>query len=275
MINGLKKLPIWQYWVARQNLWKMLHQTQPHPVSRQIQRQLDKQSQFPILIFNMGWGIFIFAMVVALYSQIGQRIMPLVPLILMIWSGGYIFPWLYHISDMVKRQHNHAVMQTLGVIPLGTVFVRFAICHAVLNTGDSLGWLGIIRRLVSIMLILTLGFAAIIAFFQIPQMDTVGLLRFILDLFLIAALIYLEHQQSILLLCYLPAVVPRWIAGYNNLIFILSLVMVLIQFGTWTIPTMILLVTIDLRDVYLSASILVFLLLREVILLVLSQLAQN
>ena len=258
---------IGRYFSARHQIWRELHNVQPHPISRHIQRQLYKQHQLPILAITFLWGSIVWMGMIIAFSRVGTTLIILLPLYLMIFSGSYILPWLYRIATIIKQQHRDAVLDVIGVIPPGRVYVTFAIAHAVFNEEDRLGWLRLLRQIVLLIAIVGIFFATILT---ISQIETDGLtngLPILLDMIVISLLIYLEHHQSILIGCYLAVIIPQQASHHGNIVGNILINYSMLQFLTWMIPVVIVILGESINALSTSSfTIIGFILVRELLL---------
>lgn len=278
MIDRLRSTPLGQYITARHSLWRMLHQVHPHPVSRHIQTQLERQRDLPILLFVVFWGIVVFIGSVGVYSRFGIDMIPLIPLLLVIWSSAYTLPWLYQVTAVVKRQQRNDMLEMMAVIPQGRTFVTYAICHAVMSIEDRLSWIGIIRRLLTLMVSVSFLPVLCIAVTLIRDIAMIEVFGLIFDIIWLAGLLYLEHQQSTLLVCYLVNIAPQsQERRTTDLTTFLLPSYLLIQMVTWAISILLIIVVdvVGIQHLLVSSNVIPFLLVREGVLWGLSYMVRD
>jgi hypothetical protein len=252
--------------VQRSQLWRQLHHIQPHPISRHIHRQLHKQHLHPpILIITMVWGCIVFFSIITLFSKLT---IILLPLFLMAFSSGYILPWLYRIAKAIKQQYNDSVIDTMSVVPPGHVFIMFAICHSILNEGDRLGWIQLLRNIIVVVITMGIIMATLITAALVESVVFEDIVLLLTDIVVLSTMLYVEHQQSILIVCLLAVILPRRATHQGDLVSNMLISFIVLQFLTALIP---LLVTIGLAAIgstlpLFSVSGILFLVIRESVL---------
>lgn len=266
VFQKILSLQIAKYVSVRQLIWHRLHRIQPHPVSRHVRRQLNVLARLPILMITLLWGGVVMMGMVVAFSRLGAVTILLLPLCLMIFSSSYILLWLYRITALLKQQHRNAVLDSIHVIPPGGEFVTLAICHGVMNEADRLGWLRLLRQMVVLMMMAGTSFAILIAASQITTIALSDVVRVLVDITFMCLLLYLEHQQSVLIACFTAVLMPQHVSHHGNLISNVMAIFVLIQFITWTIPLLALVLIQQQVNMMVSLNIVLFLMIREGIL---------
>lgn len=259
-----------QYFRIRRDIWQRLHQVHPHPVSRQIQYQLLKRPNIPIISLTILWGGAVFGMLIALYSQWGIRVISFLPLLFMMWSSIYLIPWLYRIFEIIKKQYSSNIINTLGVIPEGKTFVILATCHAVMNRADQLHWLRITRLIICMMVFCSLLMSVSIVFLQLPSVDIFSLIRIFVDLFLLIAMLWLEHQQSVLIVYYLPIFFTEKLSSVGEAITVSISSFFLIQFLAGIVPLLVMIISrsILFEEMFWSVTLFLYICVHELILFI-------
>lgn len=263
VIQRLSGTWIGRYIVQRSQLWRQLHHIQPHPISKHIHRQLHNQRLHPpIIIITIVWGCAVFFSIVSLFSNL---IIILLPLFVMAFSSGYILPWLYRIAKAIKQQYHDAVIDTMSVVPPGHVFIMFAICHSVLNEGDRLGWIQLLRNVVVVVITMGILMATMITAALVESVVFADIVLLLTDIAVLSTMLYAEHQQSILITCLLAVILPRQAAHQGDLVSNMLISFIVLQFLTALIPLLVTmgLVAIDSTLPLFSVSGILFLLIRE------------
>lgn len=277
VFQKILSLQIAKYVRVRQLIWHRLHRIQPHPVSRHVRRQLNDLARLPILMITLLWGGVVMMGMVVAFSRLGAVTILLLPLCLMIFSSSYILLWLYRSTVLLKQQHRNAVLDSINVIPPGGEFVTLAICHGVMNEADRLGWLRLLRQMVVLMIMAGTSLAILIAASQITTIALSDVVRVLVDITFMCLLLYLEHQQSVLIACFTAIILPQYLSHHGNLISNVMAIFVLIQFATWTIPLLAVVLLSNQQQVSMmvSLNIMLFLTIREGILFVMYRSGQQ
>ena len=268
LIKQLAQTKMGRYWLQRLQLWQLLHLIEPHPISKLIQRQLFKQPYPPILIITMVWGCVVFVMVVMLFSSFRTLVLILFPLALVLFSSSYIIPWLYRIARAIQKQYRNSVMDTIGVVPPGQAFIMLTICNSVLNDHDQLGWIQLLRYLVVVIVMMGILVATIITAAIVESVVFVDIIVMLTNIAVFGFLLYVEHQQSILMGCYIAMIVPRHATHSGNIVASTLMNFALLQIATILIPmaVIIALAYFDNTSSMFLVNTLLFLLIREGIL---------
>jgi len=218
------------------------------------------------------WGGGVFGIFVSAYGQLGIQIINVVPLLLMIWSSIYIVPWLYRIFEIIKRQYTTNIIDTLGVIPKGQTFITLAVCHAVINRSDQLQWFRIIRLMIMFVVCSSLLIATAIVLFQfVSSSEIIAIVPILIDIGLLILMIWLEHQQSVLLAYYLSLFITDKLVSAGEMITVAMVVFVLVQFMSGVMPFLgiIVLRGMGFEVASWSFTLLVFIIIHELILVML------
>ncbi len=266
MVSFIKR-----YIRIRWDTWKRLHQVHPHPISRQIQRQLRKRSHLPIITMTVLWGGVVFALWIGLYSRIGIDVASFLPLLLVLWSSMYTAPWLYQITETIRKQYTSNVVETMGVIPQGKSFIMLAICHAVINQSGQLQWLRIIRILIVIFGLGSVIASLIVTMTQIPSIQLSDIVPIMIDMLLLTLIVWFEHQQSVLLLYGLILFLTAKLTTFVEITSLSILLFILIQFLTGVMPVLFMVLSTGrwFDDSLWSLALISYLCSRELILMIL------
>ena len=188
---------------VRAALWQTLRREARHPVARHLSRQLHQGRRLPILPFSLVSVIPLMILAAYTYHALGEAIGWALPLFLMLFSTSYCAVWIARIVALVARQARSGALDEVSVIPPGRVFVYLTICKVVLNEGDALYWLGLLRRVLAGGVFLMLVMSLCIAAAQLDQLSPWELAAVAIELMLLAIVIQLEHTQSALIACLL------------------------------------------------------------------------
>lgn len=174
-----------------------------HPVARHLSRHLKAGWRLPILPFSLFCALPLLILIAYTYHAISDAIGWALPLYLMLFSALYCAVWIARIVALISRQARSGALDEVSVIPPGRVFVYLTICKVVLNEGDVLYWLGLLRRVLAGGVFLMLLMSLCIAAALMDQLSPWELAAVFLELTLIAIVIQLEHTQSTLIACLL------------------------------------------------------------------------
>ena len=241
-------------------LWRELSRDASHPVAARLRRQLRGARQLPLVRFSLAFGALQLFALAYVYTAIGHRIVWLLPVWLMLFSASYCFVWIARIVPLMSRQSVLGALDEISVIPPGRVFIYLTICKVVLNRDDAVVWLGLLRRVMGGLVLLSLLLTLCIALTLLAESSILELAAILLDLALAAAVIWLEHSQSTALACLLAIEVATRVGGNVDKSSIALTTFALAQLLCYCLA---LALVIVLDQVKLSALLLLFLLLRE------------
>jgi len=256
-------------------IWQQLHQTQHHPISSHIRHQLHtKKPVLSVLPIAFVIGFMGIIGLLLLFLTYGAIVIFTVPLWLMIFSGGYIMPWLYRIIAILSRQRRNAVLDSINMIPDGSLFVSFTICHAVINDDDMLHWIQLLRHILLLIFITSTVMAMCLALSLLDFIDAGSLAIILIDMLLIAAVLHLEHQQSVIIACLLAIDISQNVSSSADHMVGTIIMYILVQFATIVFPICILILLqngIASSLPYVSLFFALFLLCRELLMMYLWQ----
>ena len=178
-------------------LWHHLLHPPAHPVYQRTLRT-------PI---DSGMRRFIAGIVLLFGSLICSGIWTLVPLklptpmLLLIamvaLSSCYVVAWVIGISVTITSEHERGTYDQLCVSPSGALGANWAMCAASLHRADALVWIDLLRRLLSGLLLLILLMVLLTSALRENAPDLFQLLGLVVDILLLATLLYVEHVQSV------------------------------------------------------------------------------
>lgn len=195
--------------------WQRFRKPPYHPVARHFRRQTQRQRPLvaaPALAVGSGIAILL-AMALA-YGRLGESLIWSLPLWLMLHSLICGAAWIHAIAALLSRQTRAGVLDEISVIPPGALFVHLAICKVVLHRDDALGWLTSLRKFFAALLCVCIAFPLLIAVSMVEAVDLFRLALKLLEIALLAALVYGEHAGSVALACLLPIVLARRLPAY-------------------------------------------------------------
>ncbi len=166
-----------------------------------------------VLAVALLTGVMLMFLLAQAYSFIGFSVIWTLPLWLMLHSLLYSSFWLGRIVALISRQGSDGLLDEVGVIPPGRVFIDISICKVVLHENDALAWLRIIRKFLAGAALLGLLMPVLVTMHQLDNIDLHKLLIIMLELALIALMIQLEHSQSMVMVSLLPMLLCRRIRG--------------------------------------------------------------
>ena len=185
----------------RASLWRDLSRDASHPVATHLRRQLNRARYLPVLRLSLALGIVLLILLTYSYTHIDHLVVWLLPVWLMLFSASYCAIWIIRIVPLMSRQSILGVLDEISVIPPGRVFVYLTLCKVVLNQDDAVVWLGLLRRVLAGLALLVLLMTLCIALTLLSESSILDLVAILLDLVLVAAVIWLEHSQSTVLAC--------------------------------------------------------------------------
>jgi hypothetical protein len=123
---------------------------------------------------------------------------PILLLLMMVaLSSCYVVAWVICISVTIAGEHEHGTYDQLCVSPSGALGANWAMCAASLHRADTLGWIDLLRRLLSGLLLLILLMVLLTTAIRETTPSLFQFLRLFLDMLLLAAVSYVEHVQSV------------------------------------------------------------------------------
>lgn len=162
-------------------------------------RQLKQGRRVSILPLSLAFAALLFFLFFNTYNLIEQGIIWTLPLWLMLFSLVYCAVWIGRIVSLLARQARAGVMEEIGLIPPGRTYVFLVIGKIVLNEGEALAWLTMLRRYLAGMVFVCLCVALFVTAAQIGAIDLLELGVFLAALALMTLVIPLEHEQSVVL----------------------------------------------------------------------------
>lgn len=252
--------------LARSSLWQTLRRDARHPVARHLNRHLKGGRRLSILPFSLACALPLLVLVAYTYHAISEAIGWALPLYLMLFSALYCAVWIARIVALISRQARSGALDEVSVIPPGRVFIYLTICKLVLNEGDVLYWLGLLRRVLAggvfLMLIMSLCIAAAL----MDQLSPGEFAAVLLELTLLAIVIQLEHTQSTLIACLLAVLGGSRLCGSFDRASIIVAGFLLLQVLSYSL-TIGAAAALGLSSLALALAL--FLLAREVLILLL------
>lgn len=261
--------PLASYWrrlcwysSARASLWRALSRDASHPVASHLRKQMSRVRYLPILRLSFAFGFALLALMAYVYVRIDHAFIWTLPVWLMLFSTFYCAIWIARIVPLMSRQSVFGVLDEISVIPPGRVFVYLTICKVVLNRDDAVMWLGLFRRLVAGLALLVMLLTLCIAFTLLAESSATALVAILLDLFFSAAVIWIEHSQSSVLACLIAIEVSTRVGGNIDKSSIAVAVFALAQILGYALA---LSIVIGLDQLNLSAALLLFIVIRELL----------
>ena len=139
-----------------------------------------------VLAVALSSGVMLMFLLAQAYNYIGFSVIWTLPLWLMLHSLLYSSFWLGRIVALISRQGSDGLLDEVGVIPPGRVFIYISICKVVLHENDALAWLSIIRKVLAGAALLGLLMPVLVTMYQLDNIDLHKLLLMVLELALIA-----------------------------------------------------------------------------------------
>ncbi len=229
-------------------------------MAARLRRQVKGARQLPVLRFSLAVGAALVVALAYLYNAIGHVILWLLPLWLMLFSASYCLVWIARIVPLISRRSVLGALDEISVIPPGRVFIYLTICKVVLNRDDAVVWLGYLRRGLAVLVALILLMTLCIALTLLAEGSLLDLAAILVDLALTAAVIWLEHSQSTALACLLAIEAATRVGGAVDKNSVAMTTFALAQLLGYCLAVA---AVIVLELVSLSALLLLFLLLRE------------
>ena len=186
---------------ARASLWQVLRRDARHPIASHFSRQLKPGRRVRLLPLSIAYALLLFFVFINAYSLIGDAIIWTLPLWLMLFSLSYCTVWMGRIIALMSRQAQVGILDEVSMIPPGQAFVFLVIGKVVLNEGDALAWLTLLRRYLAVIIFFSFFMALCVASMQISQIDPLELAALATALTLVALVIPLEHSQSAIIAC--------------------------------------------------------------------------
>ena len=124
-----------------------------------------------VLAVALLTGVMLMFLLAQAYSFIGFSVIWTLPLWLMLHSLLYSSFWLGRIVALISRQGSDGLLDEVGVIPPGRVFIYISICKVVLHENDALAWLSIIRKFLAGTALLGLLMPVLVTMYQLDNID--------------------------------------------------------------------------------------------------------
>lgn len=183
------------------SLWRALRRDARHPIAAHFGRQLKAGQRVNVLALGIGYGLLLTVFFAYSYSIVDHAIVWTLPLWLMLFSLSYCAIWIGRIVALMSRQARAGVLDEVSLIPPGQTYVYLVIGKMVLNQGDALAWLTLLRRYVAGLVLFSLLMALCIASTQIGQVNPLDLAALLVALAFVTLAIPLEHKQSAIIAC--------------------------------------------------------------------------
>ena len=189
--------------LVRAWLWRTMRRDARHPLARQLRRQLKQGRRLPILPFSLACALPLAVFAVYTFNVVDEAIGWALPPLLMLYSAVYCVFWIARIVALFSRQARQGAMDEVSVIPPGRLFIYLTICKVVLNEDDALYWLGLLRRVLAAGVFMMLIMSLFVAATQLDQLSPWEMATVFIELGLVAVVIPMEHNQSVLSACLL------------------------------------------------------------------------
>ncbi|MCY3781446.1 MAG: hypothetical protein OXG78_14125 [Chloroflexi bacterium] len=186
---------------VRASLWHTLRRHARHPIAAHFSRQLKQGRRVNILPFSLVCALLLFFAFAHVYNFVSSAILWTLPLWLMLFSLSYCSIWIGRIVALMLRQTRAGVMDEVSMIPPGQAFVLLVIGKVVLNEGDALAWLTLLRRYLAGAVFFCFAMAFCIAATQVGQVNPFEFATMLAALLLVTLVIPLEHLQSTIIAC--------------------------------------------------------------------------
>jgi hypothetical protein len=115
------------------------------------------------------------------------------------FSSVYVVAWAMSTSDAIIREQERHTYDLFCLAPSGALGANLAICTAVLHRDDTLGWLGVLRKLLSAVLLIVLFSILLTTISRQIIPDGFEVLRLSLDMVALVIVSYVDHVQSVVL----------------------------------------------------------------------------
>lgn len=210
----------------------------------------------------MAFALLLFFVIAYTYNVIDGVIVWALPLWLMLFSAFHCSIWIARIVALMSRQARSGVMDEVGMIPPGRVFVYLTICKVVLNEDEALAWLTLLRLALAGIIFFCLFMSLCIAVTLISGFSPLDFGAVLLELTLVAIIIPLEHTQSVVIACLLAIVFCTRIQSQMDKTSIAVAGFLLLQILTYSLAVAIVVV---LEKHSLGVVLALFMLIREVL----------
>lgn len=181
-------------WLITWILWHHLFHPPVHPLFRRAQSaSIDSR----MTRFITGVALLAGGVILALFIPLNPALPMLLPVVLVTLSSCYVIRWVVRISATIAREYERDTYDLLCVLPPGAVGATWALCVASLHRDDTLGWIDLLRRLFSGLLLLILLVVLLTTALRGSAPDTCQFWQLFLEIMLLAGVAYVEHVQAI------------------------------------------------------------------------------
>jgi hypothetical protein len=125
-------------------------------------------------------------------------------------SSGYVVAWVFRITTAIVREHERGTYEPHCLSPSGALGANWALCAANLHRDDALGWIDLLRRLLTGMLLFILLMVLLTAAYRGNVPNLFQFLRLFLDMMALAVVSYVEHVQAIVLGSLVGILIPTY-----------------------------------------------------------------
>lgn len=247
---------------VRPSLWRELSRDASHPVASHLRRQTSGARYLPALRISLAVGFALVIFLAYFYAVLSHLFIWFIPVWLMLFSAPYCALWIARIVPLMSRQSILGALDEISVIPPGRIFIYLTVCKVVLNRDDAVLWLSLLRRVLAGLVMLVLLMTLCIALSLMSQSSIAELAAIMLDLVLSAVVIWLEHSQSTVIACLIALESANRLGGSVDKTSVALAIFALTQMLCYAL-TLALVIVFD--HIRLSAALLLFLLLRELL----------
>jgi hypothetical protein len=124
------------------------------------------------------------------------------------FSSLYVVAWVIGISDAITRKHEHRTYDPLCILPSGTLGACWAMCAATLHRHDALGWISLLRKLITGFLLFILLVVLMTTALRQNVIDVQPFVWLFLDIIAVGAVSYFDHIQSTVMGSLVAMLVP-------------------------------------------------------------------
>ena len=248
--------------------WQRFSKRDHHPIAAHFRRRLPRRQTVSAPALAVGSGIIILLAMAFAFHSIAEALVWTIPLWLMLHSFICSAAWIHRIVAMISRQSRAGVLDGISVIPPGPLFVYEVICKVVLHRNDDLAWLTAMRKFMALLLCISMLFPILVAASLTEEVNLFRLAVMLVEIALLATLVYGEHAQSVVLASALPILLARRLPAFLETSAYVAAAYVALQlfsFGVALIPPILASQSPSptLQSLSLSLFLLMFLLLRE------------
>jgi hypothetical protein len=208
-----------------------------------------------------------------LNAQFRSFIVFILLMAMIVFSSLYTLVWVVGITGTIIREHERGTYDQLCVLPSGALGAHWAMCAASLHRHDALGWIDLLRKLMTGTLLIALLSSLLIVTLRQAVLDATQFFWLVLDMIALVTASYAEHVQSILLGSLTGMLVPVYTRNRADARISAAVLFLALQAATLLATLLIALVFLptlysflSITDWYISptlVSLLVFFLLRE------------